>query len=96
MRLLKFNIDAQQIQKDPECDFSNIVSGTKDYLKAQFTFSPEWQDCTIAQILSVMLSTFQVKLSQNSFNLIYNLGERCFIIDSKLRKNFSIDVNIGF
>ena len=47
MRLLKFNIDAQQIQKDPECDFSNIVSGTKDYLKAQFTFSPEWQDCTI-------------------------------------------------
>ena len=47
MRLLKFNIDAQRIQKDPNCDFSNIVAGTKGYLRAQFTFSPEWQDCLI-------------------------------------------------
>lgn len=47
MRLLKFNVNAQRIQKDPSCDFSNIVAGTKDYLRAQFTFSPEWQGCII-------------------------------------------------
>lgn len=47
MRLLKFNVDAQHIQKDPNCDFSNIVAGTKEYLRAQFTFSPEWQDCIL-------------------------------------------------
>lgn len=47
MRLLKFNVDAQHIQKDPDCDFSGIVAGSKDYLRARFTFSPEWQDCII-------------------------------------------------
>lgn len=47
MRLLKFNVNAQQIQKDPTCDFNNIVAGTEGYLRAQFTFSPEWRDCVI-------------------------------------------------
>ena len=47
MRLLKFNVNAQHIQKDPDCDFNNIVAGTRNYLRAQFTFSPEWQDCVL-------------------------------------------------
>ena len=47
MRLLKFNVNAQRIQKDPACDFSNIAPGSKGYLRAQFTFSHEWHDCTI-------------------------------------------------
>ena len=47
MRLLKFNVNAQHIQKDPNCDFNRIVSGTKDYLRAHFTFSSEWEGCTI-------------------------------------------------
>ena len=47
MRALKFNVNAQQIHKDPDCGFSNIVAGTKNYLKAHFTFSPEWQDCIL-------------------------------------------------
>ena len=45
MRLLHFNVDAQQITKAPNCDFSNIVAGTSGYLRAHFTFSPEWDDC---------------------------------------------------
>ena len=45
MRLLSFNVNAQQISKDPECDFNGIVSGTSNYLRAHFTFSPEWHDC---------------------------------------------------
>lgn len=48
MRLLKFNIDAQHITKDPDCDFSGLVAGTSGYLKAHFTFSPEWQNCAMA------------------------------------------------
>lgn len=47
MRLLKFNVNAQIIQKDPGCDFSNVVAGTQNYLRAQFTFSPEWHDCIL-------------------------------------------------
>ncbi len=44
MRLLHFNVNAQQITKAPDCDFSNIVAGTSGYLRAHFTFSPEWDD----------------------------------------------------
>ena len=47
MRLLKFKVNAQYIQKDPYCNFDHIVAGTQDYLRAQFTFSPEWQDCIL-------------------------------------------------
>lgn len=47
MRVLNFNVNAQQIHKDPDCDFSNIVAGSKNYLTAHFTFSPEWQDCIL-------------------------------------------------
>lgn len=45
MRLLNFNVDAQQLSKDPNCDFNNLVAGTRNYLRAHFTFSPEWRDC---------------------------------------------------
>lgn len=48
MRLLVFNVDSQRIQKDPNCDFSNIVAGTNNYLRAKFTFSDEWRDCVKA------------------------------------------------
>ena len=45
MRLLTFNVDSQSVHKDPNCDFSNIVAGTENYLRAKFTFSDEWRDC---------------------------------------------------
>lgn len=45
MRTLSFIVDAQRIIKDPKCDFKHIVSGTKGYLKAHFTFSSEWESC---------------------------------------------------
>ena len=45
MRLLVFNINNQCIHKDPDCDFSHIVAGTENYLKAKFIFSDVWEDC---------------------------------------------------
>lgn len=45
MRLLIFNVNSQYVSKDPNCDFTNIVAGTKNYLRAKFTFSDEWRDC---------------------------------------------------
>ena len=47
MRILKFNIKSQLIAKDPDCDFSGLVAGTKNYLKAYFTFSSEWDNCIL-------------------------------------------------
>ena len=45
MRLLEFNVNAQRIEKDPNCNFNGIVAGTSGYLRAHFTFSSEWDNC---------------------------------------------------
>lgn len=45
MRLLVFNVNSQCVHKDPECDFSHIVAGTKKYLRAKFNFSDDWNGC---------------------------------------------------
>lgn len=45
-RLLVFKVDKQVLSKQPGCDFSRIVAGTKGYLKAKFYFSDsEWLNC---------------------------------------------------
>ena len=54
MRTLKFIIAAQAITKDPDCDFSGIVAGTEGYLRAEFSFSEEWQGCRMAAVFSCM------------------------------------------
>ena len=44
MRTLKFIVDKQIIKQDPSCNFDGIVPGTIGYLKAEFSFSSEWDD----------------------------------------------------
>ena len=48
MRILKFIVNKQKIRPDPNCDFSGLVKGTSGYLKASFSFSPEWTGCKVA------------------------------------------------
>lgn len=45
MRVLKFIVEGQIIKRDPNCDFSNLIPGTDGYLKAEFSFSSEWNGC---------------------------------------------------
>lgn len=42
MRTLLFNVNRQNIVKNPYCDFTGLVPGTEGYLKAEFNFSSEW------------------------------------------------------
>lgn len=42
MRYLAFNVDNQVITKDENCDFSNIIKGSHNYLACKFNFSEEW------------------------------------------------------
>lgn len=44
MRTLKFIVREQIIELDPNCDFDGLVPGTEGYLRAEFSFSPEWDD----------------------------------------------------
>ena len=54
MRILSFIVSAQNIQKDPACDFSGIVAGTQGYLRAEFSMSKEWMGCKLAVVFSCL------------------------------------------
>lgn len=43
MRALVFDVNDQIIEKNSNCDFDNIVSGTEGYLVAKFRFNKEWE-----------------------------------------------------
>lgn len=43
-RVLSFIIEGQSIKKDPNCDFTGLVSGTKGFYQAKFTFDKEWKE----------------------------------------------------
>lgn len=46
MRTLEFVVKGQKMIKKADCDFNNIVAGSKGYLRAKFYFeSGEWKDC---------------------------------------------------
>lgn len=47
MRTLKFLVEGQNLKKDPTCDFSGIVKGSKGYLQCNFDFSIEWNRCKV-------------------------------------------------
>ena len=42
MQVLDFVVNKQSISKSPNCDFSNLIAGSKGYLQARFTFTKEW------------------------------------------------------
>ena len=50
VRTLEFVIDGQRLKKDPNCNFSGIVAGSKGYLTCHFTFSSEWKGLNKAVI----------------------------------------------
>lgn len=52
MRTLSFNINGLAIRKDPECDFSGLVPGTRGYLKASFNFDSDWSGCAKMVVFS--------------------------------------------
>lgn len=57
MRTLKFIVNGQIIEQDPNCDFANLVPGTDGYLQAEFSFSPEWDGCAKVAFFKSVLGT---------------------------------------
>lgn len=66
MRTLKFIIEAQNIRKDPDCDFSGLVKGTKGYLYAEFTFSKEYLGCGKMAVFEKLGKRYPVKLENDT------------------------------
>lgn len=85
MRTLKFIVNGQIIEKDPKCDFSNLVPGSEGYLRAEFSFSSEWKDCRkAAAFYSVMGKEFQPQMLENGTWCMIP-AEACAKRDFKIR-----------
>ena len=68
MKVLDFNIVGQTIQRDPECDFSGLVAGSRGYVHARFRFSSDWAGCK-------KVATFSAKGKDHHVPLIHNTCE---------------------
>lgn len=52
MKVLSFNIVEQTITRDPLCDFSGLVAGSRGYIHARFHFSADWAGCKKVAVFS--------------------------------------------
>ena len=66
MRSLNFIAVGQNLQKDPTCDFTGIVKGSKGYLQAHFSFDDEWSGCGKVAVFTRLGKEYPVKLSADT------------------------------
>ena len=86
MRVLKFIVDGYMIKPDPTCDFGNMTPGTENHVEAQFSFSPEWNNCVkVAAFYSMLGMEYEPQpIGQNN---------TCMIpLDALRRHRFKIQV----
>ena len=79
MRTLRFMIDKQIIRQDPDCDFTNLVPGSEQYLKAEFSFSPDWDG-------SKRVAAFYSRLGTEYPPQVLTDGKTCMIPSEALEK----------
>ena len=95
MRVLKFIVNGQSLQKDPNCDFSGIIRESIGYLVAEFSLDSAWKGCTIAASFW-HFGEEHAALVQNNRCMIPNEALRGFSVGVTLRgvkKGYSISTN---
>ena len=96
MRRLEFIVDGQLIRKSPNCDFSNIVSGTVGYLSAVFAFSDDWRDCRKAASFWLNDTEHAVLLDESDSCVIPEeilTGDRFFVSVTGMKSGYKITTN---
>lgn len=66
MRELVFDVNEQIIKKNENCDFENLVSGTKGYLKARFSFNKEWNGYGKVAVFTNLSKDYPAILKDNA------------------------------
>lgn len=79
MRTLKFIVDGQIIRKDPNCDFTNLIPRTEGYLRAEFSFSLDWNNC-------VKVASFWSAVGKEYSPQVLKDGKSCIIPAEALEK----------
>ena len=77
MRVLRFIVEDQIIRQDPNCDFSGLVPGSSGLVRAEFSFSSEWND-----IMRVV--AFYSNLGKEYTPRVLGYGEACTIPEEAL------------
>lgn len=86
MRTLKFIVEGQILKPDPTCDFTGLVPGTSEMYIAEFSFSPEWDDC-------LKVVGFYSRLGKEYPPQILKSNKTCIIPSEALKKRiFKIQV----
>lgn len=99
MRTLSFIADGQILKQDPDCDFSGLVPGSENYLRAKFSFSSEWKNnVKVVAFWSRMGQEFPPQKLKNdgSCDIPFEaLGSKYFKIQviGKRRDGFKIQTN---
>lgn len=71
MRVLKFLVEDKTIRPDPSCDFSGLFPGKEKQLRAEFTFSPEWNNrMKVVAFWSILNKEYEPKLLNDGGCLI--------------------------
>lgn len=65
-RVLMFKATEQELIKDPSCSFEGIVSGTRGYLRARFSFNKTWNGCARIAVFRKLLDEYPVVLRDDS------------------------------
>lgn len=81
MRVLKFDINGQIIEQNPDCDFSGLVPGTKGYIQAEFHFSSDWDGY-------VKVASFRSRLGKEYTPQVLKDGRSCVIPSEALDKQY--------
>ena len=67
MRVLKFLVNGKTITPDPTCDFSGLLPGKEDTMRAEFTFSPEWKNrVKVVAFWSVLDKEYEPQVINNN------------------------------
>ena len=71
MRILRFVVKDQILEKDPDCNFEGLVPGSQKYIKAKFSFSPEWDGYTkVVSFRSMLGKEYSPQVLQDGYSCI--------------------------
>lgn len=68
-RVLMFRAVEQKLIKDPSCSFEGIVSGTRGYLRARFSFNKAWNGYAKVAVFRKLLEEHPVVLQGDSCDI---------------------------
>lgn len=80
MRVLKFIVNEQIIEKDPTCDFNDLIPGSEGHLFAEFSFSRHWDDC-------IKVAAFYSPLGYEYEPQVLKDGKTCMIPADALKRS---------